>query len=408
MLHRKSLSFGVMILAIIFTVYCAVSSDSFEIETASTRGLVDVRNTSTPSTMYYTSEPTDLVAFEPLEESTRAPRRKDTGQAKYMYFANTNGRHSNQLKALAHALLFSQKLKRILIIPPFLSPKSKVSELYDLAKLRTRYEFAEEHEFLESKARSEVGTDVVCFQRRGIPNVVPRKLFSCTKYGDLTSRNVSKTLNDVERQGAGSSMIYFYEVLYYDSVDVSCVWHLLRPHTSIAQSVDRLLLPNTLVVHVRSLERTCHDRLRKLFSRTAIGRHVGPSLWQCDMKPHEVIAIVEKDMEVSSQNINTKRIQNVYVAHDGQNLKAVNAFYAGAKSNGWNVIPYQSPSSTTLNLLPFFIDFWMAVEAEGFVGNQASTVSVNVCGIRRARGRSCLGWVWGVNPNDVSNPECGG
>jgi hypothetical protein len=41
----------------------------------------------------------------------------------------------------------------------------------------------------------------------------------------------------------------------------------------------------------------------------------------------------------------------------------------------------------TSQLLAMLVDFWICVGADRFVGNAASTLSRNVCYIRRARGK---------------------
>jgi len=94
-------------------------------------------------------------------------------------------------------------------------------------------------------------------------------------------------------------------------------------------------------------------------------------------------------------------LTSLYIAHDGQNSGAVKALVDHRSlPRVVLAVPQRDP------LLSLLVDFWIAVEAEAFVGNQASTISVIVCAVRVARGKGCEGWAYGVHPDDVKGPRC--
>jgi hypothetical protein len=238
---------------------------------------------------------------------------------------------------------------------------------------------------------------------------------------------------------------------------VHCPWRLLAPHPAVAKAVQLLYTdasPSheagsvpmrggggglaTIGVHLRSLEGSCHARQQQYKSREeAQGLEQ-----QCTMKADYVLGVaraafardpVRKAALLSDDGQHIRRGANVHciIADDGQQPVRAEALakelpnavrtqnvvagsittpvkaYVDSLRQGPPSIsetqqdppgeepPYDVRSRFHIvpGALPLLLDFWALANATVFVGNQVSTLSVNVCRYRRAVGATCDNFV---------------
>eukprot|EP00760_Papus_ankaliazontas_P022460 PhM_4_TR18860/c0_g1_i2/m.19086 len=366
----------------------------------------------------------------------------------YLYFANQNGRHNNQLKALAHAFVFADALNLTLVVPPFglASPGSSSSvawftDLYSVSD-ELREMFVEERDFFtgiktKNQQHEITRNQVLCLPRIGIPSKVPRTLNGLVEVcrgsssggGNnsnnllLRTRNHTSVLERVRErlQNKNSNnndnnivLVYFYETIYYDEVDTSCFWRAIRPKR-FSRAVAVATVP-LLVVHIRHLEGTCVERITKLFRKAKLFRRRGNNnlvipTWQCFMGSQPTaVELIQQSLQIIAKNSNHTVFQ-YHIAHDGakSTRREVDGLIRSLQSIGGEQYNAQNEEPLAIGggLGPLLRDVALGIDADVFVGNQASTVSVNICAMRKARGKQCVGWVNYVNPDEVRNPKCG-
>ena len=157
-----------------------------------------------------------------------------------------------------------------------------------------------------------------------------------------------------------------------------CIWSFLRPSAPLqaAVEVSRNRLPEQyLGVHLRAPNgyKECPDKLRQFWA-------------QCQQ-----VSAVPKDAELAcempTEYINRFREPGAtfLLGTDGDNAALKERLI---KEGG--LIPrtegLQEPLKTVADLL---LHMWMFVGAKTFLGNPLSTLSSNVCNIRRSLGRPC-------------------
>lgn len=153
-----------------------------------------------------------------------------------------------------------------------------------------------------------------------------------------------------------------------------------RPHVRDAVEAFERRHPLDAVVHMRSLEGTCRARMADRVH--VMLRFDGLSARDvCDMSALYVQRFVSKN-------------QTIVLAHDGQHVRA-----ARRLQRAFHVVSYTGPYS-------LYVDMLLMVRASVFIGNPASTVSMNVAAVREWLGKSSnfdSALLWGVENRRVPN-----
>ncbi|CUG86717.1 membrane-associated protein, putative [Bodo saltans] len=291
--------------------------------------------------------------------------------------------------------------------------------------------------------------DAACITMRGIkqhPQLPRGFTFKCVEAPFIKfKKNLTLFFDTVGHSNARlltiPLAIYYAQAL--PEVVVHCPWRLMGPHPAVAKAVamltrsaslsdnDQSATVATIGVHLRSLEGSCQSRQQQYNSQEeAHGLEQ-----QCTMKPSYVLSIAASALMVRyPQLVNAKlkqlaphaRVVSV-VADDGQQPDRAAAL-AKALPNGVRtqqaVTAASSPlkkyldqlrkgasaSDTSMGVqapynlahqqfhtvptaLPILLDFWTLANVTVFVGNQVSTLSMNVCRYRRAVGMACDNFV---------------
>jgi hypothetical protein len=234
--------------------------------------------------------------------------------------------------------------------------------------------------------------------------------------------------------------IYYAQALPEEVV--RCPWRLIAPHPAIATAVAMLIASPagsagdkasplvTIGVHLRALEGSCHSRQQQYNSHDNKAQGLEQ---QCTMTHAYVLQVAASALSsryphlVDSSNGQLVAGANVVsvVADDGQQPDRAAAL---AKALPHGVRTQQAISSSPMkqyldqlrqgpavaetsrgvqapyNLahhqfhtvpaaLPILLDFWTLANVTVFVGNQVSTLSMNVCRYRRAVGLLCDNFV---------------
>lgn len=232
-------------------------------------------------------------------------------------------------------------------------------------------------------------------------------------------------------------VIYYAQALPEEVV--MCPWRLLRPHPSIAAAVSLLRSPSqqrgeaksiSVGIHLRSLEGSCQSRQKQYQSKGLDGNAI---VQQCIMSPAYVMSVVKRSMEMLMSGNSSFALESrvSYIITDDnqqpEKAKGLTASLLGAvrmldvislratvdaspialylqklqkgkadEANGRQLTaPYdlssqfhRFPSTISLQM-----DFWALAQSDIFIGNQVSTLSMNVCRYRRANGLRCDNFV---------------
>lgn len=231
---------------------------------------------------------------------------------------------------------------------------------------------------------------------------------------------------------------------------VRCPWKLIRPHPVVERAAKLLASSGTTYpsgeaqettrlsvgVHLRSLEGSCESRQQqynKADSEQPEGRNLA-IVEQCRMSPTYLHGFAARALQRRSGATTTAADVTFVIADDGQQPDRVRKLMSqlatpqlGSTAGRATAVRIEdvwaSKGGTddvapTLKLLrsliltksvrngdatdtfaasdAFFrlqVDYWTLVGADVFVGNQVSTVSMNVCRCRRAQGRLCDNFV---------------
>ena len=350
-----------------------------------------------------TSNPRFLFSNPKLPAVLAAPRKGKCPE-RYLYFANTNGRHSNQIRAVIHALHFGAYLNRTVVIPPFTQDKRKYSleELYDTTELKKTFCYVSESEVFTTDTMH----DAVCMERKGIPSKIgrqPKGGIRCVRNIKMKSREIVNVVADAAK--AEGTLLYFFEVNYYRDLGPACFWRNVAPSKDLAGEVALIMASAPSIgVHLRGLENTCVGRLQKMIDKTPglKGRTiVAADLQQCNptagylKKIFAGVGLVEGP---------------IFLADDGQRPELTKQL---KQQTPRGTISYaEIPNRRyTGGLMAMLVDFWVLASVPVFVPNQASSLSYNAHNVRVVRKSDylvetagCYGWLelkQDYNPYDI-------
>lgn len=309
-----------------------------------------------------------------------APMSDSSGKCpgRYLWVGNTFGRHFNQLSNLLIGLALARHFGRTLVVPDFVEQggvRIGPESYYNLTRISEAVCFVREADVSLDVATGNTG----CVTMRGIA-AVPRhptgyKVVCDTNVFVKFKKNASLVLKAIHELQV-SALVVVPLVLYLQDhflQELVCLWKQLQPSGEVASIVStarsELSLSSVyLGVHLRSLEGSCRDRVRSL------------------VKDSHVAASVVEQCELSADYISHYRTgdEPMYLAHDGQQPQKVQEL-----SKRYQVRQWSDFKAVTGSHLSVFVDFWLLCQAKEFIGNQLSTLSINVCLCRRSRGLSC-------------------
>ena len=203
--------------------------------------------------------------------TARATPAKGCPTDRLLYFGNANGRHSNQIRSVIHALHFGAYMNRTVVVPPFKQDKKefRLDELYDVAPLHKVFCFVLEHEVFKGGA-----TEAGCLERKGIPSKFPRQPkggVRCARSVRMATRDIGDVVATADKLDA-HRLVYMYETGYYRNLGPGCFWKHAEPARELAAEVARVLEAHRPVasVHLRGLERSCVGRLLKMIKKSGL------------------------------------------------------------------------------------------------------------------------------------------
>eukprot|EP00755_Sulcionema_specki_P038519 Sspe_Gene.111053::Locus_92250_Transcript_1_3_Confidence_0.500_Length_954::g.111053::m.111053 len=266
-------------------------------------------------------------------------------------------------------------MNRTLIVPPFFQDgrRFRFGDLYDTSSLASpTFCWVDLTVFVATLGRDEkVPAGCMAMQGASVDKIDnPGHVFSCKKVASVKKK---KELDHNVRAAVllhGERVVIMPIAIYLGSlIDTKCIWGRLRPVSRIQKAVDTFranhLPARYTAVHLRGLEQSCESRSKKFapdeVTRESIRR-------QCQMSTDYVLSMVPQNTD------------HFFLADDGQRpevtkrLKAKGGVTSGTALRGVEAM---------------LIDFWLLVGAEVFVGNQMSTLSVNVCRVRTGYGKHC-------------------
>jgi hypothetical protein len=291
--------------------------------------------------------------------------------------------------------------------------------------------------------------DVGCITMRGVSQMPksPKGVqpLKCGESAFVKFKKNYATFKKGLDQLSGHQVIFVPLAIYAANAlepHTSFAWRLFSPPPEIQHHLDSLRPAQksvdctvgpavtrhvTIGVHLRNLEGSCSSRVGQYWSDTHNGAAAGKATLanltlQCDMAPEYIRGFVPRDED-------KKYCLSLYLADDGQRngwgaavqravLGSQQAWSLNRIANGQDdtatyakalinrdleavrqaVKPsaffVQGPISEVKGLTSMLVDFWTLVQADIFVGNQMSTLSVNVCRRRVAMGKPCDNFVW--------------
>eukprot|EP00755_Sulcionema_specki_P025527 Sspe_Gene.83535::Locus_54797_Transcript_2_3_Confidence_0.400_Length_1315::g.83535::m.83535 len=362
----------------------AVALPSRGVETALPSSLLHGTWYATASAVEVADRPHPATPAPPPPATTY---KRPQCPTRYLYFANKDGRHSNQLRALIHALHFGAAMNRTVIVPPFRQDQKwyPLSALYDSEGLISVFCMKEEED-VPFRVQPRVG----CIERKGIASKIPRSpsgwKVECHKR--VVLRGAERSVLDMVRaaeQLGDVDVVYLFEALYYKNLSPACFWRSARPSTPIASEVTRVLdaLPKpTAAIHLRGLEKSCRDRLRKMAVKANV-QIDGEGYTQCDPSVEYVKGALDRT-----------GAKGVYLADDGQRpaITAALRRELGAVRYA-DVGAGRYPPATLPGML---VDFWVLVRADVLLANQASSLSTNARNARIFRHHDILPGSYGT------------
>eukprot|EP01062_Namystynia_karyoxenos_P024345 TRINITY_DN19478_c0_g1_i1.p2 TRINITY_DN19478_c0_g1~~TRINITY_DN19478_c0_g1_i1.p2 ORF type:complete len:446 (+),score=161.17 TRINITY_DN19478_c0_g1_i1:99-1436(+) len=310
----------------------------------------------------------------------------------YLYYGNMpRSRHSNHLASFVAALALARMLNRTLVVPPFTQDNREwaLADLYDTAPLQAAgFCMERESEWTAREKRAKGASDGIaagCIAMRGIatlPRSAQRSL-RCRQTAMVErKKELAVNLRAIRSLSRARVLTVPLTVYLSELLDAGCVWGLLRPAAHLRQAVAsfaRSLPSKYSAVHLRGLERSCADRAKKFSPDPVTRREVER---QCAMDASYVLPLLR----------GSGGGEKFFLADDGQRPQV------SAELRAAGGVSYSGPLR---GLEAALVDFWLLAGAELFIGNQMSTLSVNVCRVRTGQGRPCNNFVrWLGRPED--------
>eukprot|EP01060_Flectonema_neradi_P012968 TRINITY_DN19766_c0_g1_i1.p1 TRINITY_DN19766_c0_g1~~TRINITY_DN19766_c0_g1_i1.p1 ORF type:complete len:400 (+),score=50.96 TRINITY_DN19766_c0_g1_i1:94-1293(+) len=284
---------------------------------------------------------------------------------RYLYFGNVNGRHSNQIRSVIHALHFGKITNRTVIIPPFKQDKKTylIDELYNYTSLSSTFCVAGERDVFTGD-RTAVG----CLERDGIPSKIVRQPKGGIYCNEKVKMGKSRAIEDFKREAAqlsSSKILYMFETSYYKNLGSGCFWKNVGPSDAISNEVSDVMkyFSPAASIHLRGLEKSCVDRLKKMMKKSGI---TNTETTQCDPSVQYVKSALE-EASVSPE-------RHLYLADDLQRPGLTQSLKSELKAVSYSDYPSRVYKS---GLYAMLIDFWVLVSTEIFLPNQASSLSTN-------------------------------
>jgi hypothetical protein len=326
------------------------------------------------------------------------------------------------------------------------SPFCAVTE--DEFNVLERQRIKKEKGFLDN-GDGAIAVDAACITMRGIkqhPQLPRGFTFKCVDEPFIKfKKNLTLFFETVGHSTARlltiPLAIYYAQALPEEVV--RCPWRLIAPHPAIATAVAMLTTaspagsagntaspPATIGVHLRALEGSCHSRQQQYNSHDNKAQGLEQ---QCTMTHAYVLHVAASALSLryphlvnsnSGQLVAGANVVSV-VADDGQQpdraaalakalphgvrtQQAINSSplrqYLDQLRQGADVAKTSQGVQAPYNLahhqfhtvpaaIPILLDFWTLANVTVFVGNQVSTLSMNVCRYRRAVGLLCDNFV---------------
>ena len=296
---------------------------------------------------------------------TQSTKSRDC-PSKYLYFGNINGRHSNQIRSVIHALHFGLITNRTVVIPPFKQDRKlyPIEDLYDYSSLSKLFCIAKENEIFNSDTQLPAG----CLERDGIPSKIVRQPRGGLKCSKKVKMGKSRSMENFAREAsqlADVELLYMFETSYYKKLGGGCFWKNVGPSEAIAKEISSVIAHYSPAasIHLRGLEKSCVDRLKKVMKKSGLN---STDTTQCNPSLEYVKTALEES------NIPSERY--LYLADDLQRPALTQTLKSKLNAISYADYPNRLYKS---GLYAMLIDFWMLVSTDIFLPNQASSLSTN-------------------------------
>eukprot|EP00993_Chasmostoma_nieuportense_P001388 NODE_2275_length_1225_cov_77.780510_g2163_i0.p1 GENE.NODE_2275_length_1225_cov_77.780510_g2163_i0~~NODE_2275_length_1225_cov_77.780510_g2163_i0.p1 ORF type:complete len:374 (-),score=70.31 NODE_2275_length_1225_cov_77.780510_g2163_i0:39-1160(-) len=323
-------------------------------------------------TLFTAASPTHThtLPLTPTTSNLSAPPNV-WGSNRFLMVCVAYGRHNNQLIALAKAYSIAYHTNRTLILPMFFQKRTgfnAVESFYDVfdgpVAVVTLAAFMAHYGTREWKDSLCVDYDRQC---KGLQYVTcGGHVHTHVRDANVFARSLAGPQPMLVMGGQNT---FLANVPHWP-----CMYHHLKLKPTLQHNVTQFihtrLQPRYAAVHLRFFENKCE----LLAARQA------KALQSHEMRSMDVRQMCAMQPQYFRQFWNTSG--HYFVAHDHQSPKSR---YNLLAADG--VIFLRSDAIPDLHAL--LIEFWLCVDAEVFVGNSFSTMSLNICAVRRARGKPC-------------------
>eukprot|EP01060_Flectonema_neradi_P015995 TRINITY_DN22612_c0_g1_i1.p1 TRINITY_DN22612_c0_g1~~TRINITY_DN22612_c0_g1_i1.p1 ORF type:complete len:363 (+),score=44.81 TRINITY_DN22612_c0_g1_i1:140-1228(+) len=336
--------------------------------TATARVLMEVAVTKNPPSIAQLPKEVTVdveIATPTPTVARKVPSKKSVGRCsntRFITYGNMKkSRHFNRLMSFIGALALADRLGRTVVLAEAEGGgvDTDIRNTYDMSILSQRYCFVDTLPKITNKTTG-------CMIMKGTKT----NLNQCTETSKVRSKLVWNDVNTAAYELNTNDVLYIPLTIYLNEmIDTFCIWKYLYPVPSIklqVEDISRKLHPY-MAIHLRSLETSCEDRVRK---KNLPEKAQQIMTQQCTMTPAYVAGLQK-----------VANITKLYIADDGQRPAVTSAL-----TNKFDTSTYKGTNG-------LHIDFWMLVEADYFIGNQMSTLSMNACMARRGRGRLCNNFV---------------
>eukprot|EP00659_Diplonema_papillatum_P015299 gene15299-23382_t len=298
--------------------------------------------------------------------STDAPRSTNVAivepqrqcPLRFLTYGNMKAsRHSNHLLSFIGALSFANKLNRTVVLQPPAKGDAGIDQVYDLSMLSRTHCWVTSAEF--EKWRKQAANAAVargCMLMKGTHTDTSQCAATANVGSKLVYKDTIETAEDLRALPVLNVPLTIY---LGEMIDQTCFWSAVQPSKPHRAELDRVKLKlfggkPYVGVHLRNLEKSCHDRAvkNKRVAADGTGRLKKLLFDQCDMSPSYTRRLFADFGLLSADGTVTAP---VFLADDQQRPELTKAL-AG--------VSYRPEGAFQSGLHPVLIDFWLLVESD--------------------------------------------